>query len=87
MEYDNEDKAFQCETIGNIPHKFKCGDRVFIKKGQFFKADQYAMVINFCYCKPNQPGRKPHQLLYLLILPSKARTTASEEELTKVTSA
>jgi len=81
MEYDNEEKAFQCETNnGPAPaRKFRCGNRVIIKKSQ-----QLAMVINYCYCKPNQPGRKPHQLLYLLILPSKARTTATEEDLTAI---
>ena len=84
-EYNTENEAFSCESKNGPPQKpnFKIREKVYINNS-YFPRGQIAIVMNFGYCKPNQLGRKPHQLLYLLILPNYCKTTAIETELSSV---
>ncbi|MCX6744604.1 MAG: hypothetical protein NTX82_03710 [Candidatus Parcubacteria bacterium] len=94
MEFQTEQEALNCEfkNAKPKPPAFNQGDKVIIKNS-YFPQKQIALVSKFCYTKPNQLGRKPHALLYLLILPRieadkiHSVTTATEEELSKASSA
>lgn len=94
MEFQTEEEALNCELKNAKPKPpaFNQGDRVIIKNS-YFPQGQIALVSKFCYTKPKHLGRKPHILLYLLILPRTegdklySVTTATEEELSKASSA
>jgi len=85
QEYVTQNQADQCPIKNGVPKapKYK-KDQLLLIVNDYFPNGINGQIVNFAYTKPDQPGRKPHQPVYLLRIQVDqytGSTTAAEDEL------